>query len=344
MVFIEDKIKIVVVANTLLLICLFFGCDTEDTANDENNTGATTPVTEAHLFEETLLQTENLLQEVNLLTDVAMTDGSTADCYQLIFKGNPVANGPYCPTTIDAIGGLGFYDGTTNAGFQVMQRALWEAMEADGYDIVDEDGNISIVDPGGALGAPAGSSCLEATPDDDLRMVFLIPAHPTNATSNDEISTVEHIGVSRQGIPITGHPPSATAGRPGMSSATSFAGIPALDPCGGHMDPAGYYHLHFGPEAMNLVLEAQGVTEFSCENFNQSETGFIGYAKDGYPIYSATDEAGIVLDDLDECLGHIGMTDDFEEEVYHYHISSTEAPNLPTCLKGISPQNPFSYE
>lgn len=101
MVFIENKMKIVLVANALLLMYMFVGCDSEDTTNDEDNTGATTPVTEAHLFKETLLQTENLLQEVTLLTDVAMTDGSTADCYQLIFIGNPVANGPYCPETID---------------------------------------------------------------------------------------------------------------------------------------------------------------------------------------------------------------------------------------------------
>ncbi|NQX84668.1 MAG: YHYH protein [Flavobacteriaceae bacterium] len=285
-----------------------------------------------------MMESNNLLESVTLV-NATLTDGTTAECYQLVFKSNPVADGPYCPETINDIGGVGIYDGNTNPGFQVMKAELWNAMEADGYDIVDENGNINIVDPGATTGGPPSvSACLEATADDDLQLTFLIPAVPKLATSNDEISQVEHMGVSRDGIPMTGHPPSATQAGGGI------AGIPSIDPCGGHMDPFGYYHLHFGPEEMNNVLAANNMTDVSCTNFTQSETAFIGFAKDGYPIYAAKDEDGTLPSDLDECQGHFGVTADYPDGVYHYHVSNTSAPNLPECLKGVSAVDALTYE
>lgn len=296
------------------------------------------------VFNSQLINTNNLLESITL-KEVIMSDGTTAPCYELVFKSNPVANGPYCPLTIDDIGGIGIYDGTTNPGFQVMKASLWNAMETDGYDIIDEQGNLRISDPGAGTGPPSGSSCLEATPDNSIRMTFLIPASPKLASSNDQISIVENVGVSKDGIPLTGHPPSATSGPPGVpSGASTNASIPAIDPCGGHMDPFGYYHLHFGAEEINNVFEAYQISEVSCTNFEQSTTAFIGYAKDGFPIYASKDMDGSTPSDLDECQGHSTPTMDYPEGVYHYHVSSSNAPNLPTCLKGISAQTPLSYQ
>jgi len=320
----------------LLLFCLsllvsFVSCNKDDEEDDPN--------TSTHVFDQTLLNSNNLISSVTLI-EATMSDGSTADCYQVVFKCNPVGDGPYCPETINDIGGVGIYDGNTNPGFQVMKAALWDAMEADGYDIVDENGNISIADPGSGA-PPSGGACLEAAPDANLELTFLIPAAPKNASSNDEIEIVENVGVSVDGIPLTGHPPSATQtnGGPGGGGA-----IPSIDPCGGHIDPFGYYHLHFGAEAMNEVLEANSITDVSCSNFTQSQTAFVGYAKDGYPIYSSHDSDVTEPTDLDECYGHTSATTDYPDGIYHYHISNSEAPNLPPCLKGISAQDAFTYE
>lgn len=274
-----------------------------------------------------------------------MSDGTTAPCYELVFKSNPVTDGPYCPETIDEIGGVGIYDGNTNPGFQVMKASLWNAMEADGYNIVDDQGNIMITDPGAGTGPPSTSSCLEATPDNSIRLTFLIPATPKFAAAVDAINIVENVGVSRDGIPLTGHPPSATAGPPGAPVGSNpNAGIPAIDPCGGHIDPFGYYHLHFGPEEINNVFAAYNISEVSCTNFNQSSIAFVGYAKDGFPIYASQDMDSSSPADLDECQGHTAATTDYPEGIYHYHVSSTNAPNLPACLKGISAQTPISYQ
>jgi hypothetical protein len=306
--------------------------------DDDNPTTTTDPST--HIFNASLLNAGNMLESVTLV-NATLTDGTTAECYKVVFKSNPVANGPYCPATINDIGGVGIYDGATNPGFQVMKAELWNAMETDGYDIVDANGNITIVDPAGGGSPPSGGACLEATPDNNLELTFLIPAVPKLATSNDVISTVEHIGVSRDGIPLTGHPPSATqsGGGPGGGGA-----IPSLDPCGGHPDPFGYYHLHFGAEEMNNVLAANNMTDVTCTNFTQSETAFVGFAKDGYPIYASKEQDGTLPTDLDECQGHFGVTADYPNGVYHYHVSNSSAPNLPECLKGVSVNDGFTYQ
>ena len=325
------------IALTSLLVIKLSSCSS--VANNTSTTDTTTTDPSTHTFNASLMNNNNLLESVTLV-NATLTDGTTAECYKLVFKSNPVADGPYCPATINDIGGVGIYDGNTNPGFQVMKAALWNAMEADGYDIVDANGNIAIVDP--LAGRPSsGGACLEGTPDNNLELTFLIPAVPKLATSNDVISTVEHIGASRDGIPLTGHPPSATqsGGGPGGGGA-----IPSLDPCGGHPDPFGYYHLHFGAEEMNNVLAANNITDVECVNFTQSETAFIGFAKDGFPIYASKDQDGTLSTDLDECQGHFGVTADYPDGVYHYHVSNSSAPNLPECLKGVSVNNGFTYQ
>jgi len=240
----------------------------------------------------------------------------------------------------------GIYDGDTNPGFQVLKRSLWEAMEADGFDIVDADGNITIVDPGAGGGGPGAggvtSACLEAAPDDDLVLTFLIPVTPELLSTPNVIGTVENIGVSVDGIPLTGDPPSVATNVGGMPG--GGGAIPSIDPCGGHMDPSGYYHLHFAPEEMNNVLDAHGITEISCTNFEQSETALVGFAKDGFPIYASREADGTLPTDLDDCGGHFGPTPEFPNGTYHYHASSSLAPNVPPCLVGASVRNSFTFQ
>lgn len=293
---------------------------------------------------------------VSLTTvNCTLENGSSTTCYEMVFNSNPVENGPYCPVTINDIGGVGIYDGDTNPGFQVLKKSLWDAMEADGYDIVDENGNVTIVAPGaGGAGGPGGggpptdggggvtSACLEAAPDDNLVLTFLIPVVPELLSAPDVLASVENIGVSLDGIPLTGDPPSVTmsiGGMPGGGGA-----IPSIDPCGGHMDPSGYYHLHFAPQEMNNIYESYGITEVSCTNFPQSETALVGFAKDGFPIYASQDSDNTLPSDLDDCLGHIAVTAEFPNGTYHYHASNNLAPNIPPCLVGASVRNSFTFQ
>lgn len=272
-----------------------------------------------------------------------LENGSSTQCYQISFISNPVAYGPFCPETNTETGGLGMYDGATDPGLRVMNNTLWTDMENDGYDIVDNQGNIRINDPGsGQMPNMQYSYCLEATADDQLQLVFLIPVTPQLLNQPNQIETVELIGVSVDGVPMNGDPPSATSGGPGPGPGGNNALMPALDPCGGHHDPSGYYHWHFVSEAMNSVLSAEGITEVSCTNMGQDLDAFVGFAKDGYPIYGPYHN-GSLPNNLDQCNGHTSATDEYPSGVYHYHAVHEGVTNMPPCLVGAAAVNPFTY-
>lgn len=306
-------------------------------ACSEDNDGTyveTTETLENTLMSESMFNTTSLISFETVTA--TLEDGTSAECFQLTFSSNPVESGPFCPETIDDIGGLGFYDGATDPGFQVLKADLFNAMEADGYDIVDDDGNINIDDFNSGPVNQDFSYCLEAAPDNDLQLTFLIPAVPKLASSNNDIDTIELVGVSIDGAPINGDPPSVA--NPGREVAGN---IPSLDPCGGHNDPAGYYHWHFVAETMNQVLDANTITDVSCTLIEQVvDTKLIGFAKDGFPIYAY----GVEPDDLDDCGGRTAATTEYPDGTYHYVASNTDAPNVPKCLKGLAANNNFSFK
>jgi len=296
-------------------------------------TGAGSSTTE-YTLDPSLFNSDNFTVEAKLV-DCTLENGSSTKCYELTFISNGVPDdGPFCPATVDDIGGMGIYDGQTNAGFQVMKRELFEAMENDGYDIIDDQGNIRVSDFS-TQDNPNFDYCLQPAVNDNLVLKFTIPAIPEDLSSPNQIESVELIGVSLDGVPMNGDPPSVTTGQMGNGN------IPSLDPCGGHHDPSGYYHWHFIPQSVNEVLNAFQITEISCTNITQDGSALSGFAKDGYPIYAYTDSDGSLPSDLDNCNGHFAATDEYPDGVYHYHASQTEAPNMPPCIKGAAVSNPF---
>ncbi len=274
-----------------------------------------------------------------------LENGSSTQCYQLKFFANAVDDsGPFCPATINDVGGLGLYEpgaSGTNVGLAALDATLFNIIEGDGYDIVDVNGNININDPGsGTPPTPGVSYCLEASPDDDLELVFLIPVTPETLSTPNQIESVELVGVSLNGIPINGEPPNVLAGPGGTSTDVK---MPALDPCGGHHDPFGYYHWHAVSNSTNTLLSDLGVSAVSCSTFPQNTSGLMGYTKDGYPLYGQFDGGGATPTGLDQCNGHFGTTVEFPSGIYHYHAVTGSFPNTPPCLTGASANNNFSY-
>lgn len=257
--------------------------------------------------------------------DCTLSDGSAATCVSLRFGANPVAEGPYCPETPDEVAGLGVYDGPTDPGLHALGRALFEAMEADGYDIIDPDGNVRISDPAQPPDDPRASYCLEGTPDDDLIVTALIPTEPALLSSPRQLGEVDPLGVALDGFPLVSDPPSVV----------DRGHIPALDPCGGHQDPAGYYHGHIAAASIDALLGALGIDEVRCDNATQDTDALVGVSLDGFAIYGST-ESGVVPSDLDDCGGHDGPTAELPDGAYHYHALSDTAPGLPGCLVGAS--------
>lgn len=275
-----------------------------------------------------------------------LANGSSTTCYQLKFFANAVDDsGPFCPSTINDVGGLGFYEpgaSGTNVGLAALDANLFNTIEADGFDIVDNGGNININDPGsGTPPTPGTSYCLQASADDDLELVFLIPVTPEQLTTPNVIESVELLGVSLNGIPINGEPPNVLSG-PGGQQSTDVK-MPALDRCGGHHDPAGYYHWHAISNSANALLTDLGVSSVSCSTFPQDNSGLMGFTMDGYPLYGQFDDGDVTPTGLDQCNGHFGTTPEFPNGTYHYHAVEADFPNIPPCLVGASANNNFSY-
>lgn len=332
----KESLKDVYVFGYVLLLFMFLltACNSsDDSTNNDDNNDDNNDLT-GDLIQESLLNSMSLLSFQTV--DCTLEDGSQGECFKLVFSSNLINNGPFCPETINDIGGLGFYDGNTNPGFQVIDSDFLNAMETDGFNITDNSGNVFIDDLTSPPNPGGYSFCLEPVSNANLEFTYLIPKVPVLATNSSLMSTEEFIGVTVNGVSIHGEPASVVNG-----PQLGVANIPAVDPCGGHYNADGFYHLHFIPETMNDVLVSNGITEVSCTLVNQvSGSKLIGFAKDGFPIYAyETQPTG-----LDECGGITAATTEYPNGVYHYVVSNTEAPNVPKCLKGVSAINNFVFQ
>lgn len=270
------------------------------------------------------------------VVDCTLENGSETTCYQVEVSSLPSTvdtDGPYCPETVGDEAGIWVWDGD-DPGLYALDADFWAMMEAQGFDFVDADGNISITDPGAGAADSSGTanSCLEATADGSYHLQILIPTNPERLDNPTDLSTISQVGLALDGVTIFGDAPSVA----------DRGGLPALDACGGHIDPSGYYHWHFGAESIQTNLDEAGA-DVTCE-IDQDVEALLGFAFDGYGIYGP-EEGGAVSSDLDECSGHVSETDEFGE-TYHYHLTY-DSPNLPACRTGAaavntltSPDNP----
>ena len=348
-----------------ILAIVAAGCSSSDDGDsvDTDVIGADTDIDETEVFGNfNSARFGDALQSVDEV-DCTLENGSATSCMQLVFSSNPVGVelddgtvGPYCPETTATPrdeAGFAVYDGTTNSGFMPIIDSA-EGMEIDGFDIVDDEGNINISDltPGSEL--EGLSYCLEAPFEDSTDLTFIIPITPELRTEPSVVGTVESIGVAIDGVPLKGYTPSVTTVEEGIGG-TGSGNIPSLDHCGGHPDPAGYYHWHLIPQGTNTVLasdtynytELYGIT---CSNSNvdfDDTSSMAGLAKDGFPFYGPFDSVdGVVTEPsdiatLDECNGHTHTTDEFPDGVFHYHALQDEAPNIPPCLVGSFVEQDF---
>ena len=329
------------------------GTDTEGTDTDNSGTSETLGNFDSTMFGDALQSVDEV--------DCTLDSGTNTTCMQLTFTSNPVGDtvgngtvGPYCPESINTLrseAGFGVYDGPTTPGFQSMVDAAI-AMDADGFDIVNDDGTINVSDLSNEV--QGLSYCLEAPFDSSMELTFLIPMQPEFRSQPWDVGTVASVGVGASGVPIKGYTPSVTVAEAGVGG-TGSGNIPSLDHCGGHPDPAGYYHWHLVPQGTNTVLSSPtyNFTEqygISCANSNvnfDEPASFAGLAKDGFPLYGPFDLVGGVnaqpsdVATLDECNGHLHTNEQFPDGVYHYHALQDAAPNIPPCLMGSFVERDF---
>jgi YHYH protein len=141
---------------------------------------------------------------------------------------------------------------------------------------------------------------------------FLLPAHPAPAGSASCVP-MGMIGIALNGVPI--YNALDDAGRDAVAHEVQ-------DLCSGHPQMQGQYHYH-GPSPC-------------LPNQTANET-LIGYALDGFGIYSIYDAQGRELADadLDECHGRSSEIDwDGSRTVMYHYVLTREYPYTIGCFRG----------
>ena len=258
-----------------------------------------------------------------------LENGAASQCVKLVVRYLPknMKIGPFCPSTVKGEGGIWNWDGD-KAGLYRIDEAFLTMLASQGYKFYDDKGQVNITDvrttrPG------THNSCLSASVDEKVEMTVLLPLAPIKADKPTSLGTVAKVGLAVDGVPIFADAPSVL----------QTGHMPALDTCGGHIDPGGWYHWHATSTDIDSVYQHTNV-DASCALAQKADALF-AYAFDGYAMYGSVDSNGQVPTDLDSCNGHTGPTPEHPEGVYHYH-ASLSFPNLPTCLRGVSAQGNFS--
>lgn len=272
---------------------------------------------------------KDALVKVPEAVDCTLENGASSRCVKLMVRYLPrnLKIGPFCPETLNDKGGIWHWDGD-KAGLYRIDEKFLTMLQTQGYQFYDADGKVRITDvrttqPG------EKNSCLSASVDASVEMTILLPMAPIKAAKAAKLGTVAKVGLALDGVPIFADAPSVL----------QTGHMPALDTCGGHVDPGGWYHWHATSTDIDAVFKHDHV-DASCA-LTQKADAMFAYAFDGYAMYGSVDSDGIVPTNLDACNGHTGPTADNPDGAYHYHASRT-FPNLPACLSGLVAKDNFS--
>jgi hypothetical protein len=108
-----------------------------------------------------------------------------------------------------------------------------------------------------------------------------------------------------------------------MDDQNTEDGASFLDDCNAHLLQNGSaYHYNASPPCLSETVDGEG-----------SHAIMMGVLLDGFPIFGPQGDGGTIITnaDLDECSGHVGVTPEFPEGIYHYHLTTTQAPYSIDC-------------
>jgi hypothetical protein len=137
---------------------------------------------------------------------------------------------------------------------------------------------------------------------EEKNIVFTIPLKPA-AAANKEATGLGPIGISRNGV-VFFNQYAGPNNQPLTSEINSF------DQGAGHPTGTSTYHYHVEPLFLTAGFGANA---------------FLGLLSDGFPVYGPIEnDVAVSNDDLDDFHGHIGVTADFPDGIYHYHITDAD--------------------
>lgn len=256
--------------------------------------------------------------------ECTLTNGAITTCYQFTTTGDPIDHevGPFCPETIfdgEEAGGKWLENGTLvditgeyiTTLPEVYNDPLWALYDDVSGEVFRVTGENCVAAAQPFPPEEFRFSCIDCSIEDFggvVEQTYTIPVIPIPR------ETIEEIGLDVPGVALNGVLLSFDAG---IEDILATYNIAALDDCGGHVNNAESYHYH---GAAGCTHEIEQPDEHAA---------LIGYAMDGYGIYSMTDVDGTEPSDLDECRGH---TDD--DRGYHYHATSPSENSFIGCFHG----------
>lgn len=132
-------------------------------------------------------------------------------------------------------------------------------------------------------------------------ITFKIPIIPTKATTA-QATPMGPIGVALNGVPFFNQ--YAAGGSPLTNEILGF------DQYGGHPQQQGQYHYHLEPFYITAT---------------KGKSILLGFLTDGFPVYGPLENGKtVVTKDLDAYHGHLHITTEYPNGIYHYHITSDD--------------------
>lgn len=288
----------------------------KDLSKEINNTVKAVPVNTDYFI------SENIIGEIQ--KEMIDLNGIKTLCY--IIKTNSQATehqmGPWCPRHIEdgmEKAGIWFKDGKVYDVSGHFIANLNEFYSDDKWKLYREDGTIRVTDTeAGCLAAAKPNVeekyhnyCVECLPEyfKDQVTTFVIPVTPKY------LNTSQSFGRSAIGLAFNGvnyDPPAPT------HAILAAHTIAPLDDHGGHVNPHGGYHYHAVTGSTKEIEQTD------------SHAPIIGYAIDGFGIYTLLDKNGNKPTDLDKCGGHFDKV-----RGYHYHAGEPGGNQIIKCLHGV---------
>ena len=133
--------------------------------------------------------------------------------------------------------------------------------------------------------------------------VMTIPVSP-QAAATKEATSLGPIGMALNGVAIYND-------REGGNVPVEAGVARTFDRGGAHSGPGGLYHYHVDGDFTS-----------------KDDAKLIGYLRDGFPIYGRRDKDGTSPSNLDANGGHVGVTAEYPEGLYHYHTSNVNYLDL----------------
>jgi hypothetical protein len=134
----------------------------------------------------------------------------------------------------------------------------------------------------------------------EQQFVVRIPSEAAEATVHSA-TPLGAIGIAVNGVAIFNQ-------YAGPSRPLTFE-IDSFDQYNGHPQQTGVYHYHVEP--LHLTLD--------------SGDALVGVLLGGFPVYGPMEGGAVVSNsDLDEFHGHLGVTADFPDGIYHYHVTAQD--------------------